>query len=124
MATQTSLITLSFTAGADLSAAQYCFVSLDANGAVVLPSAGADCIGVLQNKPTSGQTAQVVMLNGSGRIKVKSGASLTVGQKVQAFGTGAAIVAASGDYVLGTVAKAVTSGEIVEILPGSRMLLP
>ncbi len=124
MATQTSLITLTFVAGADLSGSQLAFVALNANGEVVLPSAGADCIGVLQNKPALGEVAQVVMLNGSGRIKVNSGATMAVGVKVQAFGTGAAVAAASGDHVLGTVAKAVTSGEVVEILPGSRMLLP
>ncbi len=124
MASQEQVRSLSFEAGVDLSAKQFHFVTLDANGNVVLPSAGAEAIGVLQNAPALGQMAEVAMLNMSGRLKVTAGAGLTVGQKIQAFGTGTAIVAASGDRELGTVAKAAASNELVEFLPGSRMLLP
>lgn len=51
---------LSFRAAADLSALQYTFVKLDANGDVIAcAAAGEKSVGVLQNKPKLGETAVV-----------------------------------------------------------------
>jgi len=49
----------SFPAGADLTGDQYKIVKLNASGQVVLSGAGELAIGVLQNKPGSGEAAQV-----------------------------------------------------------------
>ena len=70
---------LSLKAGADLSAAanQFKFVKLDANGDVVAIAAATDLpIGVLQNLPTSGQEAEIVV---DGVTKLQADAALTVG---------------------------------------------
>jgi len=125
MSLQQEVRSLSIPASADLSASQFCFVALDANGRIALPTAGADCVGVLQDKPDAlDRAGQVGMLNMSGRLKVVAGATLVPGTKVQADASGHAIAAATGDHVLGTVYSGGDSGELIEILPSSRMLLP
>jgi hypothetical protein len=126
MSLQQEVRSLSIPASADLSASQFCFVAIDTNGRIILPAtAGDDCVGVLQDKPDAlDRAGQVGMLNMSGRLKVVAGATLAPGDKVQADTSGHAIEAASGDHVLGTVLSGGDSGEIIEILPSSRMLLP
>lgn len=126
MALQERLNPLSVNANADLSASQFCFVAVNSSGLLILPAtAGDDAIGVLQNKPAAqGRAGEVALLNGSGRVKVVAGATLAPGAKVQSDTSGHAIAAATGDHVLGTVLVGGDSGELIEIQPGSRMLLP
>lgn len=125
MALQQEVRSLSLPASADLSASQFCFVALDGNGRIALPSAGADCVGVLQDKPDAlDRAGQVGMLNMSGRLKVISAAVITAGQKVKADAAGKALVATTGTHVLGTALKSCAIGDLLEILPSSRMLLP
>lgn len=125
MALQERINPLSVLASADLSASQFCFVTVNGSGLLALPAAGADAIGVLQDNPDAANRVGLVgLLNGSGRLKVVAGATLTPGQIVQSDASGHAIVALTGDRELGTVIVGSASGELVEILPGSRMLLP
>jgi hypothetical protein len=125
MALQEQVRSLSIPANADLSASQFCFVAVNTSGKLVLPAAGGDCVGVLQDKPDAAdRIGEVAMLNMSGRLKVVAGATLTAGVKVQADGSGHAIAALTGDHVLGTTLTGADSGELIEIAPGSRMLLP
>jgi hypothetical protein len=125
MALQQEVRSLSLPASGDLSASQFCFVGIDSAGRIALPAAGGDCVGVLQDKPDAiDRVGQVGMLNMSGKLKVVSGATLNPGVKVQSDGSGHAIAALTGDHVLGTTLKASVAGDLVEILPSSRMLLP
>ena len=126
MATAQPLVApLSLIAGADLSALQFTFVTLNSSGQVVgVTAEGGDAIGVLLNKPTSGQAAEVHPMVGI--QKVVAGADLTPGTKVKSDATGKAILAtaASTDHVLGTlVGDPGASGEIVEVLLGSQHIL-
>lgn len=125
MALQEQVRSLSLPASADLSASQFCFVAIDGNGRIALPAAGGDCVGVLQDKPDAlDRVGEVGMLNMSGRLKVVSGAVLAAGVKVQSDASGHALAALTGDHVLGTTLTAAGIGELIEIAPGSRMLLP
>jgi len=65
------------TAGADLSSSQYCTVKMASTaGQVIICAAATDVpVGVLQNKPTSGQAAEVATL---GVVKAKLGASVAL----------------------------------------------
>lgn len=64
-------------AGADLSAAQYKFVKLNADNQVILCAAATDIpVGVLQNTPASGDAAEICVI---GETKVDSDAALTAG---------------------------------------------
>ena len=92
-------------AGADLSTKQYYFVKLDNAGkAVVCDGATDKPVGVLQNNPTSGQAAEVVVV---GLTKVSSDAGLTIGALIGTSADGQADAKTPGtdttEYVVGTV---------------------
>lgn len=98
------------TASADLSAKQHYALKVSGNGTVTVSSAaGAAVVGVLQNKPTSGQAADVMV---SGVTKVEAGTGgLTAGALWQTAADGTAIAAASGDYACGIVLIGASAGE-------------
>ena len=112
----------SFKAGEDLSAKQFYFVKLSAAKTIVLCTGATDiAIGVLQNKPESGEAARVRML---GPTKVVADAALTYDDLVGTSADGQAAVMANGTdttkYPRGFVmTPADNAGEVAEI-----MLLP
>lgn len=125
MSLQQKVESLSLPAAGDLSASQFRFMTVNAAGRIALPAAGADAVGVLQDKPDAiDRIGQVAMLNASLRLKVVAGGTVTAGTKAQSDASGEAITAATGDHVLGTFLKSGVAGDLVEIAPGSRMLLP
>ena len=92
-------------AGADLSAKQFRFVKLDSSGDVVVCAGVTDIpIGVLQNKPTSGQAVEVMAI---GISKIEGDADLAIGDMIgtSADGQAAAYVAGPDPtkYVVGRV---------------------
>lgn len=112
----------SYIAGEDLSAKQYYFVKLSAAKTVVACSGTTDiAIGVLQNKPESGEAARVRLL---GPTKVIADAALTYDDLVGTSADGQAAVMVNGTdttkYPRGYVeTPASNAGEVAEI-----MLLP
>ena len=93
-------------AGADLSAAQYMFVKLNADNQVILCAAATDIpLGVLQNKPdASGKAAEVCCV---GLTKLSSDEALTAGWLVGTSADGQADRKIAGtdttNYVVGHV---------------------
>lgn len=85
-------------AAADLRTHQYKFINIDGTGKIALGGAGTRCVGVLQNKPNSGEIAEVTH---TGISKVKSGAALTVGDIVMSDSTGRAVTATSTNHRVG-----------------------
>lgn len=122
MAQQEALTCISLEAGADLSAGQYHFVNMSSDGQVdLVASAGAQGIGVLQNKPdAAGRAASVAVY---GVAKVVAGGSITAGNRIQSDANGAAIAAASGDFVLGVAMTSADSGDLVEVLLAGNHIL-
>ncbi len=105
MATESNLTILSFIAGASLATSQYLAVKLSADDTVVVCTAVTDKpIGVLQNKPASGGTAEVAV---AGKTKWISDAALNAGDLVGTSADGQADAKVPGsdptEYVLGTV---------------------
>ena len=107
MAVETPGFTLSFEAGADLSAKQYHFVKLNgANGRSVVACSGATDrpVGVLQNDPTSGQMATVMV---TGITQLVADADLAAGDTIGTSADGQAAVYAAGTdttkYIVGWV---------------------
>jgi hypothetical protein len=81
----------SFEAGADLSALQYHFVKLNSSGQVIAVAAITDTtIGILQNKPKSGEAATVWMA-GISKLRASAGiaAGALVGPSANGRGVGA-----------------------------------
>lgn len=109
-------VKVTLVAGADLSAAQYKFVKLNASGQVVVCSGATDLpIGVLQNDPASGAEAEVLVVGGT---KIIAGAAIGEGAQIgtSSAGKAAALVAGTDTtkYVAGTLlTESGADGEIV-----------
>lgn len=89
----------SFKTATDLSGQVHKFVRMTAPLTVGVHTALAQVsVGVLQNKPTSGQTADVAV---NGRTPVYGSGIIASGNKVAPTAAGLARVAASGDHVAG-----------------------
>jgi hypothetical protein len=103
-------------ASVDLSAQQYHAVSISGTGTVALCGAGLIAVGVLQNKPISGDSAEI---DCSGVTKMVAGAAITPGteSRVMSDSTGRAITAATaGSKVLGIALEAATAaGQIIAV---------
>ena len=126
MATQQNLKGLSYEAGADLSAAQYTFMTLDATdpSRVIQQSvAGASCVGVLRT--TASAAGRAVTVDGAPGtvVKVVAGATLAAGVKVQSDGSGRAILAATADHVQGKALEGGVINQVIEVLLMSEHIL-
>lgn len=107
-------IRTTFTAGADLSSKQFHFVEVDpATGNVTAVDGATDRpIGVLQNAPTSGQAADVLIAGGT---KVVAGGTASPGQPLFASASATAVTLVVGGtgsaaYVLGTFVESAAAG--------------
>lgn len=117
MSTSQATKSISRVAGADLSAKQNCFVKLDANGQVVACSvAGQRAIGILRNKPASGETAEVDLLAGGGIAKVRCGGNITAGAEIITANDGEAITTAVSSYACGIALEAGADQRVISAL--------
>ena len=111
-----ALCTLAFSAAADLSGKRYHFMRQSAEGSCNMGSLATNSalIGVLQNKPESGENATIAY---SGKSKVTAGAAVTAGAMVTTNGSGRAVAVASGGMAGGRALQAAgADGEIISVL--------
>lgn len=102
---------------ADLSQKQYYIAKTDSNGKIVLASAATDDIlGVVHDGGrVSGDTASVMLINGSGTFKVIAGDTIAKGDYLTSDSNGKAIATTTtGNRVFGRAMRAATAGQIVE----------
>lgn len=125
MATENIPYAETFLAGADLSSDQYKFVKQTTAAEPTVEKCDTDgefAIGVLQNKPTSGQAAEVACY-GRTKVVVASGETIAPGDfvgtnnagfatKVDATATGADL----GDYMIGKCYEGATGPAIASII--------
>lgn len=114
MAFNNALMTITLEAGVDLSAKQFFFVSVSADGQVDPTGDGASAIGVVQNDPNAAGKAATIAIGGV--TKVSAGGAITAGNAVASDAAGEAVVAASGDVILGTALADAADGDLVSIL--------
>jgi hypothetical protein len=111
------LQTLTLEAAADLSLFQYCAVRISAaNKCNVASDIGATSyIGVLQNKPRSGEFATVAV---AGKSKMVAGGALaTVAVPITYNSSGRAAAVASGGVTIGTLLEAAAAdGNVITVL--------
>ena len=86
----------SFTAGEDLSSAQYLAVKINSDGNIVKAGAGERAIGILQDKPENGKAGSVMLY---GISKAVYGASVTAGDVLEVDSDGKLIPYSSGIIV-------------------------
>ena len=109
-------VKLTRVADGDLSASQYRFVKLSTTDKVAVCSAATDIpIGILQNAPTSGQEAEVLIIGGS---KLVAGEAMAIGAAVGIVANGRGATANTTDeYTLGTtLSTAATAGDIITVV--------
>jgi len=124
---------LSLVAGADLRTHQYKFVALGSSGtagqAVLAGTAGMPTLGVLVNKPNTGEEALIIT---GGKVKVKAGASISAGALITTDNAGLAVTATAGAVATTDVtgsnivgqylgAASAASGDVIEVLIGGRI---
>lgn len=113
MSGENSLTSITVPANADLSAGQYCFVTVNSSGKVALTGDGGQADGILQNDPDAADRAATVAIAGVSYIKAGSG-GLTAGDQVASGANGVGITAGSADYVMG---KALETGAENALVP-------
>lgn len=114
MAYTENQICVTLEAGQDLSAKQFFFVSVSADGQVDPTGDGAYAVGVVQNDPAAaGRAAEVAI---AGITKVSCGGAVTRGGPVASDAAGEAVNAASGDVILGEALETGSDGAIISIL--------
>ena len=92
MAYEQTLRTIGAPASADLSASQFCFVAVNANGQLALPSAGGDAEGILQDKPNGAGVYGEVGILGVSKLVVGA-AGVTAGDLLATDVNGKAVTA-------------------------------
>lgn len=114
MAHKEAQISVTLEAGADLSAAQFKFVTVDADGQLSVSTDGAASVGVLLNDPSAAGRAAEVCIGGVTRVE--AGGTVTAGDAVASNATGEAITAATDDIILGTALTGGADGEVITIV--------
>jgi hypothetical protein len=102
-------------AGADLSAKQFTAVTVAAVSGVpsiVSAGAGASAHGILQNKPISGEAAEIME---SGVSKALLGGTVAVDDQLSGDANGKLIVAITGAYIYARALEAGVSGDVVAV---------
>lgn len=112
MATDERVELVSYEADADLSAKQYLFAELSADGQVdAVDSQGAATIGVIYTNPdTAGQPVSVALPKG--KVKVKYGDTIAIDAEITTGADGRAETAGSGDFVCARACVAGVDGDI------------
>ena len=99
---------LTMVADEDLSSGQYHFVYVSGDNLCKQRNGkGAPGIGVLNNKPQSGEHATVVV---EGLTRVFAGGTITAGNWITASASGTGIAVSSGEYIFGKAITGVASG--------------
>ena len=102
-------------ASEDLSAKQFYIMQMDANGKMEIGEGATDLLlGVLQDKPESGQAG---CYRHMGTTKVVASAAIAIGARVTSDAAGKAVTTTTnGNIVVGTALEAAAAdGDIIEI---------
>ncbi len=96
-------------ANADYSAKQFYLMKVNSSGNAELSGAGEAAIGVLQNEPASGKSAELMTF---GVSKVQYGNTVTQGQQLMSDANGKAVPHTGTNEVIGVALESGSSGEI------------
>ncbi len=96
------------TASADLTLLQHRFVIVSASEQVNVAGVAASAIGVLQNKPNTGQAAEVVA---AGVSNVIASAAITAGTDLATAANGKVAAATAGQNVVGKAIQAASNDD-------------
>jgi len=118
MAYTDNMSCVSLEAGVDLSAKQFFFVAVSADGQIDPCGDGAHADGVLQSNPdAAGKAAEVAI---GGVVLVICGGDVTRGGPVASDSAGEAVNPASGDIILGTALETGANGQVISMIFNPR----
>tara|TARA_R110002124_G_scaffold133987_2_gene296605 strand:+ start:518 stop:886 length:369 start_codon:yes stop_codon:yes gene_type:complete len=103
-------------AAADLSTSQHLFAAMDGAGKAAVCGDGAQAFGVIEVGGTAAAASTVTV---SGKVMVKCGGTVTIGDDVASDAAGKAVNAASGDIILGRAYEAGVTDQLIAIELGS-----
>ena len=107
---------ISVPASADLSAKQFFFGAIDANGQVAVCGAGLAADGVIGDKPAAqGRPCALYTIPGM-VVKVQCGAAVANGALLDVDGTGLAVTHAAGKIVAKALAAGAGAGSVIPAL--------
>lgn len=109
MSYEAEQLRLNILAGADLSSSQYKVIDVAGTVTASVALGSKTAIGVLQNKPRSGEQAEVAYL---GRMKGYAGLALSAGDKIQVTSGGFLTEVQSGNVAIGKALSAANSGDL------------
>lgn len=115
MAYEQTLRTIGAPASADLSASQFCFMTVNSSGQLALPSAGGDADGILQDKPNGVGVEGELAVLGISKLVVGT-AGVTCGDLLTTDAAGKAVTATTGNKILGRALATGASGIIIPAL--------
>lgn len=113
MAVEYPVFRFSRTAGEDLSAAQYHAVKMNTSGKIVKGTAGARCVGILQDDPGNDQVGSVM---GLGISPAVYGASVNPGDELTSDANGHLVPAVAGQPVIAYALEAGSANEEHSVL--------
>jgi hypothetical protein len=115
MAYEQTLRTIGVPASADLSASQFCFMTVNSSGQLALPAAGGDADGILQDKPNGVGVEGELAVLGISKLVVGT-AGVTCGDLLTTDANGKAVTATTGNKILGRALATGASGVIIPAL--------
>ena len=115
MAYEQTLRTIGAPASADLSASQFCFMTVNSSGQLALPSAGGEADGILQDKPNGVGVEGELAVLGISKLVVGT-AGVTAGDLLTTDANGKAVTAASTNKILGRALATGAAGVIIPAL--------
>jgi len=115
MAYEQTLRTIGVPASADLSASQFCFMTVNSSGQLALPSAGGDADGILQDKPNAAAVEGELAVLGISKLVVGT-AGVTAGDLLATDANGKAVTATTGNKILGRALATGAAGVIIPAL--------
>lgn len=116
MAYEIGLATITAEAGQDLSAKQFHFGTIAADGQVDPTGAGLAADGVIEGKPSAAGTPFPFAVQPGQIVKVKAGAAITCGDLLEADAAGCAIKQTAGKILAKALAKAAAKDELIPAL--------
>lgn len=115
--TDAGAIDISLEAGEDLSAKQYFAVTRDATtGKAEIPGANAKCLGILQNKPASGEIA-TIRVQGVSNAKIDEAGTILFGKFLTPTAAGELeICDAAGEEYIAKLLTLAADNDLAEVL--------
>ena len=93
------------------------FVDIGTGGNAVVPSAGANAVGIVQSDSANNETRPVaVHIRNGATLKVEAGGTISVGANVATNASGQAVAASGNATVLGQAREAAVSGDVISIV--------